>query len=45
MNEYVTRNIAEISDVFICEKCGIYLEDCVSVEYVPTNRSENNGKN
>ena len=29
----VTRNIAEISDAFICGKCGICLEDCVSVEY------------
>lgn len=31
--EDVTRNVAEVSDTFICEKCGIYLEDCVSVEY------------
>ena len=32
-NEHVTRNIAEISDTFICGKCGIYLTDYVSVEY------------
>lgn len=29
----VTRNIAEVSDTFICEKCGIHLEDCVRAEY------------
>ena len=33
MNEHATRNIAEISNAFICGKCGICLEDCVSVEY------------
>ena len=29
----VTRNLAKVSDTFICEKCGIWLEDCVKVEY------------
>lgn len=29
----VTRNISEVSDTFICEKCGIHLEDCVRAEY------------
>lgn len=29
----VTRNIAELSDTFICEKCGIHLEDYVRAEY------------
>lgn len=33
MNEHVTRNISIISGSFICEKCRIYLEDFVSVEY------------
>lgn len=29
----VTRNIAEVSDTFICEKCRIHLEDCVKCVY------------
>ena len=29
----VTRNLAKVSDTFICEKCGIWLEDCVKAEY------------
>ncbi len=33
VSPFLTRNIAEISDAFICGKCGICLEDCVSVEY------------
>lgn len=27
----VTRNISVISDSFICEKCGIRLEDCTRI--------------
>ena len=29
----VTRNLAKVSDTFICEKCGIRLEDCVKTVY------------
>ena len=29
----VTRNLAKVSDTFICEKCGIWLKDCVKAEY------------
>lgn len=29
----VTRNLAKVSDTFICEKCGIWLEDCVKCVY------------
>lgn len=29
----ITRNIAEVSDAFICDKCGIHLEDFSKVVY------------
>lgn len=29
----VTRNLAEVSDTFICKECGIHLEDCVKCVY------------
>lgn len=29
----VTRNTAKVSDTFICEKCGIHLEDCMKTVY------------
>ena len=29
----VTRNMAEVSDTFICEKCRVHLEDCARTVY------------
>ena len=29
----VTRNIAKVSDTFICKECGVHLNDCVRVIY------------
>lgn len=31
--EAVTRNVAEASDEFICEQCGIHIEDFVRTVY------------
>ena len=29
----VTRNLAKVSDTFICGKCGIHIKDCIKVVY------------
>lgn len=29
----ITRNIAKVSDTFICEECGIHLENCMKTVY------------
>lgn len=29
----VTRNIAEVSDTFICEKCGLLIKKCTECSY------------
>ena len=31
--ENFTRNMAKVSDTFICEECGIHLEDCMKTVY------------
>lgn len=31
--EAVTRNVAEVSDEFICKQCGIHIEDYVRTVY------------
>lgn len=31
--EHVTRNVAEVSDTFICEECGIHLEGRMKTVY------------
>lgn len=38
--EAVTRNVSEVSDKFICEKCGVYLdlEDCTERVYNKDNK-------
>ena len=33
MNSHFTRNLAEVSDTFICKECGIHIEDYSRVEF------------
>lgn len=33
MNSHITKNLADVSDTFICKECGIHIADYSRIEY------------